>query len=564
MNHIYWLSQIKRSEQSLVGDKLFTISQLLQHGCPMMPGFILDNSWLKKFLQNLDDSASLIGNLPDSSLHLDVDDYRVLQSVAQQSRQIINQANFPQLWQSEIFQAAQQLNSKTLILHPYITIPYKQHRGNRGLWRSQTCFLSPEALCSAIKRIWAELFTAKSLFYWQKLGLTIDQINLAVLIRPLKSVKASGIMEIDADFIHIQATFGLETSLERGEVKPDEYQLNCKTGAILEQQLGQKNYGYRLRSNGEHNLFLDCLEPYLLDFDESESYTLDTDEIAQLIESTKSILQHQPHLKSLKWNLLSTASKAQFYFIDLDYLPSLLNTKKNQPKQLNSVQPLLRGLGASPGTISAEIIIVPNLNADLPEIPSGCILVTKSVPPHQISLLKQIKGIITEQGSMTSHAAIIARELGIPAVVNAVDAMATLQTEQEIFLNGNTGEIYRESDRKYLLSSDSDSSSSITDYATATRLMVNLSQPEAIADAVNLPVDGVGLLRSELMLSDLLTSQSMDEWGQESQQLIFLHTLTNSLRQFASAFAPRPVFYRSIDWYAQESEFNSLVGARGT
>ena len=73
MNHLYWLSQIQHSEQSLVGENLFILSQLLQHGCPILPGFVLGNSLLLNFLTSLDDSKSLIGNLPDSSWHLDVD-----------------------------------------------------------------------------------------------------------------------------------------------------------------------------------------------------------------------------------------------------------------------------------------------------------------------------------------------------------------------------------------------------------------------------------------------------------------------------------------------------------
>jgi pyruvate,water dikinase len=581
VNHIHWLSQIKQSERALVGDKLFAISQLLQHGCPIMPGFILDNSWLQRFGQNLvgvvsgvsrnadrpiisPRSISEIGNLPDFPLHLDVDDYRVLQSVARQSRQIIEQTNFPQSWQDEIFQSAQQLHSETLILYPYLAIPYQQYRGNQGLWRSQTCWLTPEGLSLAIKRIWAELFTAKSLFYWQRLGIAIDQVNLAILIRPLKSVKTSGYLEINTDFIKIKANPGLQMSLERGEVQPDEYILNRETGTVLEQKLGHKSYSYRISKNRrDRDDLFDCLEGYILDFHRSESHSLNLEEIGKLIESTKNILKYHPHLKYLKWNLQQTASKTQIYFTDLDYLLPLFSSTKYQPSS-QLIQPLLIGLGASPGTITAPLIIIENLDTDSPEIPLGHILVTKNVPPHQISLLKKLEGIITEQGGMTSHAAIIARELGIPAVVNAVDAIKTLQEVSEIYLNGDTGEIYQPSEHQQLLSKTSTSSSSIADYPTATKLMVNLSQPEAIAEAVKLPVDGVGLLRSELMLSELLAFQSLVQWRQKSQQVIFLNTLTDLLRQFASAFAPRPVFYRSIDWYAKENEINAIIGDRGT
>ena len=99
-------------------------------------------------------------------------------------------------------------------------------------------------------------------------------------------------------------------------------------------------------------------------------------------------------------------------------------------------------------------------------------------------------------------------------------------------------------------------------YPIATKLMVNLSQPESIAATSNLPVDGVGLLRSELMLADLLAERTLAQW-QESWQQKFSATLRDRLRQFAEAFAPRPIFYRSLDLYGH-NDLNPVLGDRGT
>lgn len=237
MNYIYWLSQIQNSEQLLVGDKLFILSQLLQHESPILPGLILGNNLFKDFLASLEINQSLT--------NLNVDDYQALQAVTTRSRQIIHQAVFHPSWQSEIYQATQQLNSESLIIQPFVTISHRQHQVNNSLWRqSLTCSVNPEALVATIKQVYSQLFTAKNLYYYQKLGLSTEQINLALLIRPLKAAYASGTIELDSNLVRIKATWGLETSLLQGDVEPDEYYIDRQTGQIISQSWGHKNYAY--------------------------------------------------------------------------------------------------------------------------------------------------------------------------------------------------------------------------------------------------------------------------------------------------------------------------------
>ncbi|WP_319420289.1 putative PEP-binding protein [Pleurocapsa sp. FMAR1] len=293
--------------------------------------------------------------------------------------------------------------------------------------------------------------------------------------------------------------------------------------------------------------------------------------IAKLLQLTQVILDKQPQIKYLVWTAPEEyQSLPQFYFTQLSDRQTAVSTLlANQLAQLlpsSSVSSLLNGVAASPGTVIAKTVIIEDFEThsdshSMPIFP-GCILVTNAIEPHHIALIKQVGGIITETGRTTSHGAIVARELNIPAIVNAVDATKILQNGIEVLLNGNDGKVYPAAARhlsyphlpnNYLLDSS---------HPIATKLMVNLSQPESINQVRNLPIDGVGLLRSELMLSELLTPQFFERRQTELYRLNFLNTLTSSLRQFVSAFAPRPVFYRSIDWYAQDS--NPILGNRGT
>ncbi|MEM7759163.1 MAG: putative PEP-binding protein [Cyanobacteria bacterium P01_A01_bin.40] len=559
MTYIYWLSQIKYSEQSLVGDKLFILSQLLQHEYPVTPGFVVGSNLWRQF----------IGNYQDRLLSENfADDYQLLQSLANHNRQIINQAVFPEAWQSELLQAAQQLNSPGLILQPLITNPQGQLHQINSLWRSHTCNLHPDAIATAIKLVWSELFTANSLLYWQKLGLNVDQIELSILVKPLNPALASGMIKITQNVIQITASWGLVDSLLQGDVEPDTYIIDHETGYILSQRLGYKNYSYRPKSQTAEIPTFDCLESYIPEEHLTSNYVLDSRAIAQLLKLTQDILEQQPQLKFLTWIAFEVPSTSlpDFYFtgVDDELSTEMLTTANitDKTQLFSATPPLISGVAAAPGIVQAEMVVVPNLATHVQPIPPGSILVTKIIEPQDISLIKQTGGIITEMGGKTSHAAIVARELKIPALVEVVDATKILHHGDRVYLNGNDGHVYPATITPALASPKPLQRLLAPGYPIATRLMVNLSQPESITLASHLPVDGVGLLRSELMLTELLATQTLATW-QDSFLSQFLTTLTNYLRQFTSAFAPRPVFYRSLDRYASDL-LNSVLGNRGT
>jgi pyruvate,water dikinase len=606
MNHLYWLSQITPSEQSLVGNKIFVLSQLLQYGYPILPGFVIASPCLREFLEILDNSQSPIANLLDSSLHIDVDNYRALQSVAQQNRQAIVETSLPAEWEEKLWQTAQRLNSQTLILRPCVILPHSLKQDNISLWRSPVCFSQPKALGATVKEVWADLFGAKSLFYWQKLGISTEKLNLAILVQPLKEAIASGKIEIEADKIKIRATWGLEKSLLAGEVEPDVYEVQRKTGKLLQQQLGSKARAYRLITPSEsEEANSDCWEAYLVSEEKQNEYVLDDAAIAKLIKLSEELTLKRPIIKYLEWILPKvaegTVAQSQFYLsqLNLNYNLSLstqisnywgspfstgdrllhsystlvLSPTREQP---HSSQLLLSGLAASPGIVSALVQVVSHLTADALEILEGNILVTENISLQQLPLLNKVAGIITEQGGITSHGAIVARELGIPAIVSAAKATEILQTGESIVLNGNTGEIYQIANpeifnKPHQINYQPSVNFSLFNYPIGTQLMVNISQKKTIAEVENLPVDGVGLVRSELILLDLLSSLSGKEELTESDKSQIQETIVNLLRQLASAFFPKPVFYRSLDWRVGElsgvsstQQINPLVGKRGT
>jgi pyruvate, water dikinase len=569
VKYIYWLSQIQYLEQSLVGDELFILSQLLQDEYPIVPGFVLGNNLWREFL--------LLTNEPSLSKELSKDygaDYQARQAFARSSRQIIQQTIIPQTWQTEILQAAQQLNTPSLILQPFVTTPvttfattpYSEYVRANTLWRSHTCNCTGEALITALKLVWSELFTATSLIYWQKLGLSGDRISLSVLVRPLKNAYASGTIEISHDFIEIKANWGLEHSLLQADTEPDKYYLDRDLRQTISQHLGHKNYAYQAKNVSLAAPSNDCLEAYIPPENLAATYILNHEAIAQLIQLTQDILEQQPQIKYLVWTTFESPSNTtpSFYFTQLSdrlIAHTAVVDKITDDLSRFSAPFLLSGIAVSRGIIQGNITVIPDLADCLEAIPAGSILVTKVIDPQHISLIKQVTGIITEIGGRNSHAAIVAREMGIPAIANATNATKILHHGDRILLNGNDGHIYPPT-TEHQANHPVLKGILYPSYPIATKLMVNLAQPESIALASKLPIDGVGLLRSELMLADLFSSSVLAQW-QESFQRQFVATLSTYLRQFGSSFAPRPIFYRSLDLYSKDS-LNPVLGDRGT
>lgn len=341
---------------------------------------------------------------------------------------------------------------------------------------------------------------------------------------------------------------------------PDTYQIRLSTGEIETQQLGNKIRAYRLKSSVNER---DCLEPYLLTQAEQESYSLEESLLKPLILSLQRLSSEQHYRGFLKWTFAQASPerspKLYLTQISSDFKQkSRITALSSKNLTMANSEILLKGLSVSSGVAIAPAYAMKD-NGHIATIPPGRILVAPNIHPDWLPWLKQVAGIITEQGGMTSHAAIIARELGIPAIVNAIGATEQVRTGDSLLLDGEKGEVSRfRGERETKGQGEFKIENSGFHYPIGTKLMVNLSQVSAVERVSALPVDGVGLLRSEWMLSELFTQKPLDEWLENSQRSHLVEQMAQLINEFAIAFAPRPIFYRSLD--LQNSEHRGTYG----
>ena len=620
VDYLYRLEQIQPSERRLVGDKAFYLGLLKQQGCPVLPGIVVSAKMLQAFLEKIAWQTPMLTDLPHSSLHIKVDHPQQLRLVTQQIRQAILSGDVPEDWLAAIASVVQTWRLKknlagenspdensldensALIFRPSLalqtpdaTVSHRtvSHR-TAGLLESHLCGWSQEAIAHSLKQTWAELFRARSLLYWQRLKIQLQHINLAVLIQPIGAAIASGDVQTFPDYLDVRAIRGLGQGLVNGEVIPDRYRIDWQTGSQT-QSLGSKLYAYAIALSENSSV----AHYARLTAKASEAKATEAEAIESLVQPALAEDQLQDlkrivgratgnlttvNLESnleciLDWTLCRQPEQPPEFYItqvipQTRVSPTISLIEENQTKSLRPAADLapptpphpslLTGLCASRGTIAA-IAWVCQPGQAIAQIPAHAILVAPMITPDQIAGLHQLAGIVTEQGGMTSHAAILAREMRIPAVVGVRDATQRIQTGDRLWVNADLGEVLLVIGEQEFIAYPSEPQSEPQVRSAlpkiATQLWVTLSQPDSIAEASRALTAGVGLLRSELLLMNVLQDQ-----GQSlSDRIAALVT------PFVAAFMPRPVFYRSLDLRSHEFpslskilETNPALGVRGT
>ena len=615
-----------------MGDKAVNLSQIIEHGYPAIPGFVVSAEILHEYLKHKTASQTLVAELADSSLHLDVDNWRQLQQVALRLRQEIMSSSLSSGLHAQINEALKTWESQYTVFRPSIALANAGNNAQNisGLYECVFCLRDEKEIAASLKQVWSQLFSARSLLYWQKSGTDLRAINLAVLVQPINNVIASGSLQATSSRWEIQASWGLGVAIDWGEVQPDVYYVEPLTGKLLEQHLGNKILAYRCESaaidesleQGQTSVLTlektekTCLQVSLLEEAQQQQYVLSEHNLQQISELAHQLVFKLGKDYLVNWTLIQEANSQKLY---LTKVSQPVNNISNNLSNNISV----KGIGVATGQVSANAVVIGSERI-IEQLPSKTILVASQITPDWLPVLQQVSGIITEKGGLTSHAAIIARELSIPAVVSIKNATKLIKNGDRLFINGDSGEVSiltpnqgeehikehiddvivenkEEKQKQKQKHSFSESSAmgvsqtgarsnhsttwvpsfpSIPDLSTnlpmtSTRLMVNLSQPSRIDKALSLPVDGVGLLRSELMVLSILNRENPYTWIRNGRHEQLLDLWTKRILEFVRNFSPKPVYYRSLDWRTHElpnlhyhgveaAEPETALGERGT
>ncbi|MGB3402504.1 MAG: putative PEP-binding protein [Microcoleaceae cyanobacterium] len=596
MDNFYWLHQIQNSDRDIVGNQGLYLSRLI-HDHPVRSGVVLPAQELWHFLETIDWREPLFVDLSHSSLHLDVSNSQNLQRIAQGICHHILTAPTPSAWLNLFSEILQSSSVTAVTFQGYLSGSEIKTEGILDpIWTGG----NPTAMATGLKLAIAEFFHAKSLFYWDYSGRTLQQLQPTILIQPFYSVTAAGIIQVHDHQWEIQATPGLNLSIDWGQTEPDSYYIHPQTLQVQAQNLGHKTIAYYLKSsaresvsqaeiNETHHILPQTaqladspLQAEIVPPQQQTAWVLETTQLHDLIQLTQRARTQLGQSCQLRWMFGTTSPEVpeQFYWYFINPLTTVstsiatVSDKRltDQSTDATTEHQILSGLGVSGGIVVAKTVVISSTSSPDIQLQPESILVLPKITSEYFPLLKQAVGIIAELGSMTGHGAILARELGIPAVLGVRGATQQIQTGEFVLIEGEQGEVHllgtEEPTEAFYsdLNSASIELSKPTTVAINTHLMVNISQPNSIERLQNLPIDGIGLLRSELLALDVLPVQKQNQtwnfqqWLQPQFQSEFIQRMADSLRSFTVALAPKPIFYRALDLREFYSEVRPFWG----
>jgi pyruvate,water dikinase len=356
--------------------------------------------------------------------------------------------------------------------------------------------------------------------------------------------------------IIIEAAWGLGEAVVSGSVSPDNYVVDRRTDEVLDETIAEKKVMMVRDEETGSTVTLDVPE------DQRTERVLTDEEISALVEMGETAEEHYDEPQDVEWAIVD----GEVYMLQSRPITTISESAKATASadgagedESDDGEMLLKGLGASPGIASGPVRVVRKLD-QLDKVGQGDIIVTEMTTPDMVPAMKRAAGIVTDEGGMTSHAAIVSRELGVPAVVGSGDATELLGDGQVVTIDGDKGTVAA-GKTKQETTTEEDRHDDIRPQnpvkpMTATEVKVNVSIPEAAHRAAQTGADGVGLLRMEHMI--LSTGQTPEKYVDNHGEDAYVDEIVRGVREVADEFYPRPVRVRTLD--APTDEFRQLEG----
>lgn len=562
---VFRLEELGADDIATAGGKGASLGELTTAGLPVPPGFVVSADAYRTFLTETGIADELF-----EAVDVDPDDHDALAAAAESAQSLIQAAAFPEPLRAEITTAYEELGDE-----PYVAVRSSataEDLPDASFAGQQETFLNvgPEDLIERIKDCWASLFTERAIYYRHDQGFAHDAVNIAVVVQEMVPAEKSGVLFTshpstgDPELI-VEAAWGLGEAVVAGEVSPDNYVLDADTGAVREQTVADKQLMYT--QDPETGATTEQPVP-----EEKQTAQVLTDgELDALYELGETVEDHYGAPQDVEWAItngsvymlqsrpITTITAAgDGAGLDTQAVETTADAAQNNATdggETTAGDVLVTGLGASPGTASGPVRTIRSAD-EMDAVGAGDIIVTEMTTPDMVPAMKRADGIVTDAGGMTSHAAIVSRELGVPAVVGAETATTTLEDGQTITIDGDTGSVTAGT-----VDTDHDPVDNVApdtpvNPMTATEVKVNVSIPEAAERAAATGADGVGLLRLEhLVLSlDKTPSRYIADHGEDA----YVDELVTGIKRVADEFYPRPVRVRTLD--APTDEFRALQG----
>ena len=571
------LSEASDTHLAIVGGKAGKLGELVREGLPIPPGFVVTTEAYRRFVE-----VAGLGDVITEALGR-VDESRPA-SVEEASRTIrsaFEARDFPEELRTAIVAAyetfAKHHNVRFCAVRSSATAEDLADASFAGLQETYLNVHGTEQVLEAIRKCWGSLFTPRVLVYRQKKGFDHTSVRLAVLVQKMVDATVSGILftrdpNTGENHMIVEAGWGLGEAVVGGEVTPDHYVIDGATQKIVHKQISEQKIRYvRAEAGGNRREDVPAAE--------RSTQKLPDGRLQRLVSLARLIESRYRRPMDVEW----CADAHALYIVQarpVTTIPTSTVGHGGAPPPAakpGEEAPILRGFGASPGVASGVARLLRGAE-EMEKLKAGEVLVTSMTTPDMVPAMSRAAGIVTDEGGMTCHAAIVSRELGVPCVVGTREATSKIADGSDVTVDGKTGLIYR--GRKAAAAEGKSAGAALAPTAhesvpvTATKIMVNVGVPEKAEEYARLPVAGVGLLRIEFIFTAHVREHPL-ALLQKGRKEELVRRLAEGIGKVCQAFHPRPVLVRTSDFKTNEYrgmpggepyepiEENPMIGWRG-
>ncbi len=572
VDFVKWFSELNKNSGPVAGGKGANLGEIYNAGIPVPPGFVVTAQAYDYFIEK----SGIKNQMNEILGRIDYENTKQLEDSTKKIRELIVNSKFPKEMEEEISESYDTLGSGDLDLAEGSALDILNHASepifvavrssattedlaDASFAGQQDSFLNIKGkseLIVHVKKCFASLFTARATYYRNKKGFKHEQAHLAVVVQKMIDSQKSGVIfSRDPTFknenIIIEAVYGLGEGIVSGAITPDKYVVSQKL-EIIDRKIADKKTAFTRDSSGNKTIVK-------LSEERSKSVVLRDSEIVSLARFAQKLEEHYQKAQDIEFAIES----GEIYIVQTRPVTTIETRVSSENIKEIKGEIIIEGLAASPGIAVGRVKVINDLK-DLVKIQPGDILVTEMTNPDMVVSMQKSSGIITDEGGLTAHAAIVSREMGIPCIVGTQSATKKLKDGDLITVDAYSGKVYKgevaESEKKEILPVTAQ---------TKTQIKLIVDLPTFAERASKSGIKKIGLTRIEGIIAE--SGKHPDYFRKNNKIEDYEEVIFKGVSGIAKYFDElwvrtsdiRSDEFSNLDGAPEEIEANPMLGMHG-